>query len=472
MKRFVIAILLSGSFIAAKAQHEHHEKKKDTAPAKMKMDTVPAKQHKHHEMKKDTVPAEKQMDHSHHEHMGHDMSNMTHAYSRNLPMNRNGSGTSWLPDESPMYMYMAQKGKTSFMFHGNIFLRYTSTDLTAKGSRGAAKLDAPNWFMGMMNHQVGKRGLLNATVMLSFDRLTMGGNGYPLLFQSGETWEGKALVDRQHPHDLLAALSIGYTHAINRDMDVYAYLGYPGEPTISAPAFMHRISAMNNPDAPLGHHWQDATHITFGVGTLGFRYKQLKAEFSSFTGREPDEDRYNFDKPLFDSYAYRLSYNPSKQWALQFSQAFVHSPEALEPDENITRTTASAIHTVQFRKPGSFIASAAVWGLNSKSHGGREHSFLAESNLQLQQNAVYGRYEFVEKSTHELQLEDQLGHGKFNVHAFTLGYSRILATVWKTNLSLGAQGTVNVEEKALHGIYGKNPLSAQVYLRISPALHR
>ena len=214
----------------------------------------------------------------------------------------------------------------------------------------------------------------------------------------------------------------------------------------------------------------DAHHLWCGYAW--FPLQQLKAEFSSFTGREPDEDRYNFDKPLFDSYAYRLSYNPAKQWALQFSQAFVHSPEALETDENVTRTTASAIHTVQFRRPGSFIASAAVWGLNTKSHGGNEHSFLAESNLQLQQNAIYGRYEFVEKSSHELQLEDQLGHGKFNVHAFTLGYARILATVWKTNLSIGAQGTVNVEEKALHGIYGKNPLSAQVYLRISPALHR
>src|SRR5690606_48503 len=101
----------------------------------------------------------------------------------------------------------------------------------------------------------------------------------------------------------------------------------------------------------------------------GFRYKQVKAEFSSFTGREPDENRYDFDKPLFDSYAYRLSYNPSKQWALQFSQAFVHSPETLEPDVNITRTTASAIHTALLRKHGSFVASTAVWGLNSKSDG-------------------------------------------------------------------------------------------------------
>ena len=443
MKRILTLILLTGAVHLAQAQHEHH---------------MPAK--------KDTMPE------MHDGHMGHEMSGMTRAYSKNLPMSRNGSGTSWMPDNSPMYMYMTQKGRTSFMLHGNVFLRYTSTDLTARGTRGDAKLDAPNWLMGMMNTQIGKKGMLNTTVMLSFDPLTIGGFGYPLLFQSGETWKGKPLVDRQHPHDMFAAVSVGYTYAINRNMDVYGYLGYPGEPAVSAPAFMHRVSGMNNPDAPLGHHWQDATHITFGVGTVGFRYKQVKAEFSSFTGREPDEDRYNFDKPLFDSYAYRLSYNPSKAWALQFSQAFVHSPESAEPQENITRTTASALHTVPLHRPGSFIASAAVWGLNSKSDGHKEHSFLAESNLQLQKNAIYGRYEFVEKSTHELQLEQQFGEAKFNVHAFTLGYARTLATLWKTSLSVGLQGTVNVEDKALYGIYGKNPLSAQAYLRISPALHR
>ena len=97
------------------------------------------------------------MQHEHQEHMGHDMSSMTHAYSRNLPMNRNGSGTSWLTDNTPMYMYMAHKGRTSFMFHGNVFLRYTSTDFTAKGTRGSTKLDAPNWVMGMGQTAVGKK---------------------------------------------------------------------------------------------------------------------------------------------------------------------------------------------------------------------------------------------------------------------------------------------------------------------------
>ncbi len=115
-----------------------------------KKDTVPAKDphagHNMQDMKPDTA------------HRGHKMGFMSSAYSLNLPMSRNGSGTSWLPDNSPMYMYMTGNDRRNFMFHGNVFLRYTSTDFTAKGSRGAGKFDAPNWFMGMMNHRVGKKG--------------------------------------------------------------------------------------------------------------------------------------------------------------------------------------------------------------------------------------------------------------------------------------------------------------------------
>ena len=424
-------------------------------------------QHDHHMMKdmekKDTIP-EKDHGSMHADH------SMSHAYSLQLPMSRNASGTAWLPDESPMYMYMTGK-KAMWMFHGNIFLRYTNTGIFEKGKRGAGKLDAPNWFMAMMNKPIGKKGLFTAKAMLSLDRLTEGGNGYPLLFQSGETYKGGRLIDRQHPHDLFSELSIGYSYSINKHTDVFGYVGYPGEPALSAPAFMHRVSSMNNPDAPLGHHWQDATHITFGVGTLGFRYKQLKLEGSIFTGREPDEDRYGFDKGRFDSYSYRLSYNPSKNWAIQFSQAFIHSPEELEPDADVTRTTASVLYAKEITRDRHFDA-AFIWGYNDKGDKHREHSFLAEENYQFRKNALYSRYEFVQKSTEELGLEDQLGHRAFNVHAFAAGYNRSLWQKGWLELTAGAQWTINFPPRALHDIYGNLPVGMQVYLQLRPARSR
>ena len=446
----------------AQHHHEHVPAKKDTIPSKNDMGGM--------NMQQDTIP-HKNMDQMQGMEMG-GMDMMIHAYSKNLPMSRNGSGTSWMPDASPMYMYMKMKDRSMFMLHGNIFLRYTKQDLFNKGSRGDDHFDAPDWFMAMYNKLIGKKGLLNATSMLSFDPFLVGKGGYPLLFQSGESYNGKKLVDRQHPHDLFSGLSLGYTQMINRDADVFLYFGYPGEPALGPPAFMHRISTMNNPDAPLTHHWQDATHITFGVGTLGFRYKDFKLEGSLFTGREPNENRYDFDKMRFDSYSYRLSYNPSKNWALQFSQGFIHSPEELEPEVNITRTTASAIYSKWLKRRYDYFTHSFIWGLNHYNNGANEHSFLYEVNWQLNKHAVYGRYEFVQKSADELAIGTFPDETEFNINAFTLGYNYTFFNFSYLDLAAGVQAAINFTPKELQSLYGKTPFAGEIYLQLKPHIHR
>ncbi|MBC8111861.1 MAG: hypothetical protein H7Y04_12440 [Verrucomicrobia bacterium] len=431
MKYLLSVVLFASANLMVFAQHEHH----DMATMAMPMDSVPV---------------------------------MSHSFSKNLPMNRNGSGTAWLPDATPLYAYMKHSKSWNFMFHGSIFLRYNWQNFNNNYQRGGKQADAPNWLMGMAQRSVGNKGLLTLRLMMSLDRLTVGGNGYPLLFQSGETFGGKRLIDRQHPHDLFSEVGVGYTHSFNENADVYAFVGYPGEPALGPTAFMHRISAFNNPDAPLGHHWQDATHILFGVATTGFRYKIFKIEGSVFTGREPDENRYDFDRARFDSYSYRISANPNQHFSLQFSQAFIKSPENLEADENVVRTTASVIHAKQISE-NSHWNSALVWGMNKKSDGDIEHSLLAESNLQLSRIAVYGRYEFIQKSPQELDLQG-FDQKAFGINALTLGLNYNLYRAWNTNLTVGVQGSLFLPDRALENLYGKNPLSGQLYVRLSPAL--
>lgn len=395
---------------------------------------------------------------------------MTHSFSLNLPANRNGSGTAWQPDSSPMYGYMLHLKKWMFMYHGNLFLRYNNQDITQKGSRGDAGFDAPNWIMGMGQRRIGDKGLFRFNTMFSLDPFTVGGRGYPLLFQTGETWEGKRLVDRQHPHNLFSELSVGYTQMINEDIDIISYLAFPGEPALGPVAFMHRVSALNNPDAPLSHHWQDATHITFGVATLGVRYKIFKLETSNFTGREPGEERLGFDQPRFDSYAYRLSVNPKVNWAMQVSHALIKSPERIEVYEDVRRITASLLHNNSFNAGKSNLTSAFIWGLNNHEEGPQEHSFTLESNLQLNKTAVYGRYEWVQKSPEELNLSRYENIEVFNINTLTLGFNYTILSRFNTNLIAGAQGSVFATDRILELNYGKNPLSAEVYIRITPGL--
>ncbi|HEY9364674.1 MAG TPA: hypothetical protein VIQ00_15540 [Chitinophagaceae bacterium] len=450
MKKTISLAILGFVFgFAAHAQHEHHMPPKDTTKSKMSV--------------KDSI-----MDHQ----MDHKMEmDMNHSFSLNLPMSRNGSGTGWLPDASPMYGYMFHSQKWMYMLHGNLFLRYTNQDFSNKGSRGDDKFDAPNWFMFMGQRPVGKSGLFHFSTMISVDPITEGGGGYPLLFQSGEAYKGQPLVDRQHPHDFFSELSVGYSQALSKKADIFIYAAYPGEPALGPVAFMHRPSSLDNPDAPISHHWIDATHITFGVATLGVRYEDFKLEGSSFTGREPDENRYDFDKPLFDSWSGRLSYNPTQNWALQVSHAFIKGPEALHPGEDIKRTTASAIYSLPLINSGTFNASA-VWGVNKiKAHDG-EHAFLLEGSWRKNKLAIQSRYEWVQKSVEELVLDENIyGHDAvFPVNAFTVGFNYDLLKIGKTHLAGGSQFTFYHASKKLNNLYGKNPMAVEIYLRLYPAM--
>lgn len=462
--RNLLLLLLSFSFSIAQAQHAHH---------------IPAKKDTSSTQKKDTMGVKmKNMDHTDHSTMQDmDMSSMTvpmsHSFSLNLPMNRNGSGTGWLPDVSPMYGYMIHSKKWMYMIHGNIFIRYNKQDLSRKGSRGGEKWDAPNWLMFMGQTAIGKKGLFHFSTMFSADDIIAGGSGYPLLFQSGETYKRKPLVDRQHPHDLFSELSVGYTHAFSSKSDLSLYLGYPGEPALGSVAFMHRPSALDNPDAPISHHWNDATHITFGVATLGYRYDRFKLEVSSFTGREPNENRYNFDKPRFDSWSGRLLVNPDKYLSFQVSHGFIKSPEEMHTTENVNRTTASAIFSHPLKKD-SWLNATALWAVNKQKEHDGENAVLLEGSLGLRRLSFHVRYEWVQKSVEELVLDENVyGHDAvFPVNAFTVGLDHTLLTFGSVAFKAGTQFTFYHTDRRLDNLYGKNPMAFQVYLRINPTLMR
>ncbi|MGC4021125.1 MAG: hypothetical protein QM734_03860 [Cyclobacteriaceae bacterium] len=121
----------------------------------------------------------------------------------------------------------------------------------------------------------------------------------------------------------------------------------------------------------------------------------MKAEVSSFTGREPNENRFNFDKPLFDSYSYRLSYAASQHFVLQASRAFIKSPESLVPNQNVNRITASVIYSKK-RTGNNLLTAALVWGYNDEGEH-QEKSILAEANYSFTKTSIYSRYEFVDR---------------------------------------------------------------------------
>lgn len=406
---------------------------------------------------------------------GHDAAPMP-ARPFGIPMTRMGSGTAWLPDASAMRAWHFAGGSWMLMVHGDAFLQYDHQG----GTRGADQLGSINWGMVMAMRQVGG-GTLHLHGMASAEPLTIGARGYPLLLQSGETYQGQPLHDRQHPHDLFMELSALYEREISRRVGFMVYAAPVGEPGIGPVAYMHRPSALNDPFAPLGHHWTDATHITYGVITAGLFTRHVKLEGTLFNGREPDEDRYDFDFHRLDSYGVRLSVNPTPHWALSASYAYLKQPEALHPDENQHRLGAAILHTVRLGRQVEW-ASAVVYGANKHVEatdgvgvsivGPWVHSVMAESNLQLDQaNSVFGRVEYVRKSGEELLLSPPLEDQEFDIGALSLGYIREFARYRGATLGVGARGAINLIPRALEDVYGsRTPAGLAVFLRVRPSL--
>jgi len=378
-----------------------------------------------------------------------------------IGMTQEASGTSWMPSASPMYAIMSRSGRWNLMTHYNGFLYYDRQE----GPRGDYQYGSTNWGMLMASRNFGQDRLQLRT-MISLEALTVTPGGYPTLLQSGEQYHGKPLVDRQHPHDLFMELSAKYTHPLSKDSAAFAYVAPSGEPALGPTAFMHRLSALDNPLPPITHHWQDSTHIAFGVLTLGAWHKNVQIEGSYFTGREPNEYRYDLTPMHPDSVSGRITYNPTRNWSLQASYGYLHSPEQLRPDEDVRRTTASAQYTFPLRS-GGFWATTLGYG-NNNSHGVNSDSYLVETELNLKdRNTFFGRYEFVNKLGEELDLAPM--DKKFGIGQFTLGYVRDLTPNRSYQTGVGAAVTFNMVPSSLNSTYGDAPMGFWLFLRIRPA---
>jgi hypothetical protein len=403
---------------------------------------------------------------------GNDMGVRVGASETNImSMGAMGSGTTWQPSSGPMHMYHKQSGDWLLMFHYNL----VSGMNRQGGPRGVTKVESANWFMPMAFHKLGK-GTVQLRGMFSAEPFTFPPGGSALLFQTGETYKGQPLIDRQHPHDLFMELSGQYTLPVGERGTWFTYFGYPGEPALGPVAFMHRMSASENPSATLSHHLQDSTHISFGVLTTGFTYRWLKLEGSIFNGREPDENRYNFDAHKWNSRSARLSIMPNDNWAFQISHGFLRSPESQEPDVDIHRTTAS----LQYNKPfdrGNW-ASAFVWGRNHASSPGEIHNlngYTLESTVNFRdRNYLYTRLELVDKDE-LLRASDRAllaitdDHPSFRIGAYTFGGARDLWSTDKISFAIGSDLTFYSKPTILDRIYGSNPVSWKLFFRIRPS---
>jgi len=401
-------------------------------------------------------------------HAGHSMAgmNMVDMTPVSMYLMNVASGTSVNPASWPMPSVMTHFGSWNTMFMGAGFVM----DTQQSGPRGGDKLYSANWFMASAEHRVGVKGAFQFDLMLSLDPATITGERYPLLFQTGETAYGKPLVDAQHPHNFIMGLGFHYAYQPTDDITVDAYFAPVGDPALGPIAFPHRASAMELPQAPLSHHWQDSTHVAYEVLTVGISHKKVRLEASGFYGSEPGENRWIIQSGPMNSWASRLWFFPTRNWAAQISVGRIAHPEALAAGDQV-RATASLEYTKPL--PGGSWSSSLIWGRNHSTATLRNlNSYLVESVLPLtRRNLLTGRVELVGKDelfNGQPDIEQRLDHlygSTFRIGACTIGYTRDISLFRYVETGIGANFSSYSLPGAIKPYYGNHPLGGNLFIR-------
>jgi hypothetical protein len=375
------------------------------------------------------------------------------------------SGTGANPESAAMKMFSWHVGEWNLMFHGEGFI----SDVQQTGPRGDDKFFSTNWFMGMAEHNI-EKGAFTIRAMMSAEPATITKREYPELFQTGETAFGKALVDGQHPHDLFMELSVAYAQTIGEKTNVEIYFAPVGDPALGPVAFPHRVSAAELPQAPLGHHLQDSTHIANEVLSAALRRPHWGVEASGFHGAEPNANRWNIDAGGLDSWSVRLSWTPTANWSAQVSAGRLHKPEALEPGDQL-RSTASVTYNRPFDH-GDW-ATSVIWGRDHETDTKRNiNSYLLESVVRFREkNYITGRVEsvdrdelFADQPAIEQHLAATVGT-VFRIGAFTAGYTRDVHLVPHVITGIGGNFTLYNVPSAIQPFYGEHPAAFYMFLR-------
>lgn len=381
-----------------------------------------------------------------------------------LPRSRFGSGTTWLPDESPLYGSVPHVGKWGFMFTGNLFTGYDWFN----SDRGWHRFVGRNT-LNAVTFRTFRKSELSARVAISFEPLTIGERGYPLIAQTGQEKDGKRIHDRQYALDFFRELALTYSWEVTKNWAGTLYWALAGEPALGPVNFTQRISASADPMAPLVFHVQESSHASFGVFTVGAFTRKLKLEASWFNGSVPGKERYGLHIRKPDSYAMRVNYNPQPRWSLQTSYGFFERPVPSEPNRSDHRFSASGTYTYWYAQDAGLASTVSV-GERITSSGASAASLMAESYWNIDgHNALFGRLELTQKTAGELVL-DMPSHRTYAVGTVATGYVYYFGPFVSFAPGIGVRGSITPLAEELLPYYGTRvPVGVMVFGQLRTA---
>jgi len=379
------------------------------------------------------------------------------------------SGTSVQPRGWDMPMVMTHIGEWQLSWMGQAFIVdvQQSHVYTPPGTlrRGGDKLYSTNWGMLGAQHSLAG-GTVMLRTMMSLEPATITGRRYPELFQFGETAFGQPIVDGQHPHNLFMEIGTQFAHPIGKAM-LNFYYAPVGDPALGPTAYPHRASAAEIPQATLGHHYEDSTHIADNVATADVAWHSVHIEAGGFYGREPGENRWTLEFGPMDSWTSRVTWLPARNWQAQLSTGRLRHPEAPSTGDE-ERTTASIEYVAGER------AGTLAWGRDYKTEGHYAvNAITAEGLLPIKRkNYLTGRFEWSQRDelfADQPALESTLPRW-FDISAYTAGYTREIGSWHDANIGIGANATAygmdTPARAVLINVYGDHPRGYSLFVRL------
>ena len=141
------------------------------------------------------------------------------------------------------------------------------------------------------------------------------------------------------------------------------------------------------------------------------------------------------------------------------------APEQLEPDEDETKWSASAIHTRPFGMAG-WHSTTLAWGRKTNDHGESKDAWLLEGAISPDDRwTLFARAERIE--TDELVPGVGGGHGDLHtVSKASIGAVRDWRIAPNVRVGLGALYSLNQVPAPLEPLYGGDPDAGMIFARI------
>jgi hypothetical protein len=265
-------------------------------------------------------------------------------------------------------------------------------------------------------------------------------------------------------------VSASYSWVLAQHTAVFGYVGAPGVPALGTPLYKHPVEGLDEQARGSSADWMDSNRLSNRVVTVGYVWRALKLEGSTFN--DSDEPRFiGIPQKSFGASSGRLSFSPTPNLALKISRGQRNRPDLVDPQDEIRRTTVSAVYS-QSWDHNSWQTTLALGRRVVKDNpalvkeNNDNSAVLLESVLRLNNaHAFFGRFERTAAGELFRDVESMYGQS-FSADKFTLGYVYDVKVSGPVKLGIGALASKRFIPADQISMYGNVPASYKVFMRV------